>query len=389
MVSYSDYKTDTRVRRYAEVLAKMNNRVDLISLEGPEAIKSNTYSCEGDLMTIQKRKGNEKYPFSYLLKVLYFFLKGSIMIFFRHIKYRYKIIHIHNVPDFLIFMGIIPKIFGSKMILDIHDILPEFYCEKFNKSMDSLIIKFILLIEKISVRFADHVIVANDIWRKKIINRTGIPSSKCTTLLNYPDLKYFDEPRSTNEKRSFIIVYPGTVSKLHGIDIAIKSIALVKEELPNVQLHLYTNNKNLNYVKYLNNLIKKLNLDRNIFFFKEVCIEELGIILAKATMGIVPKRGIGFAGEAFSTKIPEFMAAGLPVVASKTKIDEYYFNDSMILFFESENHEDLAKCIIELYKDKKKQNILVKNAKQFVIENNWDNKKQIYLNIVESIVNSK
>ena len=51
--------------------------------------------------------------------------------------------------------------------------------------------------------------------------------------------------------------------------------------------------------------------------------------MAEADFGIVPKRSEGFGNEAFSTKIFEFMALGIPVIAADTKIDKYYFNDSL------------------------------------------------------------
>ena len=118
-----------------------------------------------------------------------------------------------------------------------------------------------------------------------------------------------------------------------------------------------------------------------------VRIEELAKIYESVNIGIVTKRGGLFASEAFSTKIFDFMAAGIPIVASRTKIDEYYFDDSMIMFFAPENPEDLAKCIIELYKNPEKGRSLAANAKQFVAKNNWEAKEKSYLDLVDSLVN--
>jgi len=57
---------------------------------------------------------------------------------------------------------------------------------------------------------------------------------------------------------------------------------------------------------------------------------------------VVPKRANSFGNEAFSTKILEFMALGVPVIVSNTKIDKYYFSDDLVMFFKNEDIDDLA-----------------------------------------------
>jgi len=318
-----------------------------------------------------------------------FFIKASAILLFNHLKYRYKVIHIHNAPDFLVFVGFIPKLVGARIILDIHDILPEFFCQKFNQKINTPFAKLLLFMEKLSVHFADHLIVANDLWREKIINRDKITSQACTTILNYPLLPSVQKSSAKPEKHTFTIIYPGTISHHHGLDIAIKAMSSAKKEIPSLRLHVYTGSNNSKYFKELRNLIRNSDLNKNVRFFDPVPIEKLLSICQRANIGIVPKRKGIFASEAFSTKILEFMAAGIPVIASKTKIDQYYFDDSLIMFFEPENHEDLARCILELYKNRKEKERLIRNAKKFVDKNNWQLKKTIYIRIIEEITNNR
>ena len=63
--------------------------------------------------------------------------------------------------------------------------------------------------------------------------------------------------------------------------------------------------------------------------------------MSGADLGIVPKRANSFGNEAYSTKIMEFMSLGVPMVVSDTKSDRYYFDDSVVRFFESGNPEVL------------------------------------------------
>jgi len=70
--------------------------------------------------------------------------------------------------------------------------------------------------------------------------------------------------------------------------------------------------------------------------------------MASADIGVVPKRADSFGDQAFSTKIFEFMALGVPVIVSRTQIDSFYFDDSVVKFFDSKDEESLAEAMLEL-----------------------------------------
>ena len=145
IIAYTFYELDLRVRRYAEALIEQGYNVDVIVLrrdnENYEGILNNV-----KIYRPQKRSFKEKNIVSFLFNQLKFFILGSLVLLIKNITKRYKIIHIHNIPDYLIFMGLIPKLTGAKLILDIHDIVPEYYCQKFNKSFDSFLVKLLLFI---------------------------------------------------------------------------------------------------------------------------------------------------------------------------------------------------------------------------------------------------
>lgn len=383
-IAYTFYPDDFRVRRYSEAVAGKGNRVDVIALRA-EGEKRHGRFNGVSIDRVQKRDLNEKGLHSFIIRNILFFVKASVVLIVKHIRHRYNIIHVHNPPDLLVFAVLIPKLFGAKIIFDMHENLPELYCTKFGKTPDSRLTKLLLFFEKISTNFADKIIVVHDLLRNRIISRDKIASENCTALLNYPKMAFFQKSPPNRNKEELRIIYPGTISHLHGLDIAVRALAIVKEQLPTVRLDIYGRPRDLKYYKSLRSLVAELDLDENVRIFDMVPYEDVGELISKASIGVAPKRAGIFASEALSTKILDFMAAGIPVIASRTRIDEHYFDDSMMMFFEPENHKDLAGCILDLYKNPEKGKALATNAKRFIAENNWERKKKVYHRIIEEL----
>src|SRR5689334_15585202 len=125
MLAYTFYEADNRVRRYAEMLVRRGDHVDAIVLRRPgqpafEVIRG------VHVHRIQKRTVSEKGPFSYLFKLVLFFFRSALDLTMRHLRSAYDVIHVHSVPDFEVFSTIVPRLLGVRVILDIHDIVPEF-----------------------------------------------------------------------------------------------------------------------------------------------------------------------------------------------------------------------------------------------------------------------
>jgi glycosyltransferase involved in cell wall biosynthesis len=76
------------------------------------------------------------------------------------------------------------------------------------------------------------------------------------------------------------------------------------------------------------------------------------------------------------------MAVGVPVIVSDTRIDQYYFNDSLVRFFHSGDDEDLARNMLDLIQHPEKRRVLVENTSEFIAKNDWTAKKQEYLELV-------
>jgi glycosyltransferase involved in cell wall biosynthesis len=385
IIAYTFYEIDFRVRRYAEALVRSGCSVDVFALRRKGQNRREELNGV-NIYRLQERDYNEKGLWSFVFRMLAFSWKVFFAVLVIQFRYRYNVVHVHNPPDFLVFSALVPKILGSKIIYDMHENIPEFYCAKFNKSPGTLPVKALMLFEKMATQFADFTIVAHDLLRERVIKRDRVPEKNCVALLNYPSKSFLMPRLEKRTKDGFRIVYPGTISYQHGIDIAIKAMQMVKQECGSAALDIYGGWRSQEYYRALASLVDDLGLRDAVTFHGIVPFDEIRGVLAEASVGVVPKRGGIFGSEAFSTKILEFMASGVPVVVSRTKIDEFYFDSSMVMFFEPENHEDLARCILDLYRNSTKRENLAKRGSEFVEGNNWEVKSKLYLDLVNSLV---
>ena len=378
MVGYTFYENDNRVMRYAEALVARGDVVDVIALRKPGQPRVGEYRGV-HVLRIQKRTTDERQgKLAYLTRMVRFLLRSFWCLAWRQVRFGYGLVHVHSPPDFEVFAALVPRILGAKVVLDIHDVVPEFYCSKFGVSKSSGIFRALMTAERLSIAFSYHAIVANDIWRARLLSRSAAPQ-KCTTVLNYPDLCIFHErPRHRHDDR-FIVMYPGTINHHQGIDLAVQAFSLIREEAPKAELHIYGEGPDRQLVS---DLIVSLGLQDRVFLFDMVPMVQAADVMAEADLGVIPKRRDSFGDEAFSTKSLEFMALGVPILIANTTIDEYYFDSSLVAFFESENVQALAREIVRLYRCADERRRLAERGRQFIACNNWSVKKECYFRLL-------
>lgn len=177
MVVYALYPLgEARVQREAEALLRHGYEVDVICLRLPGEPAIDQYKGV--------RIYREKYRVPFLktsgsglgerfFKYLRFFLTAAVRVTRLHLSRHYDTIQVHNLPDFLVFCTLIPKLLGTAIILDLHDLMPEFYAGRFRET-DSIAARLIRWQEQIACRFADHVITVSEHWRQTLIRR-GVP----------------------------------------------------------------------------------------------------------------------------------------------------------------------------------------------------------------------
>jgi glycosyltransferase involved in cell wall biosynthesis len=382
MITHSFYESDNRVIRYAEALVQRGDSVDVLALRRSQDLPKEEVISGVRVFRIKDRFGKkEQSRVSFLWPLMRFLATSSWWVMRRHRRLPYDLVHVHNIPDFLVFAAWYPKLTGARIILDIHDIVPEFFASKFGTSRGSGLVWALKLVERVSAAFADHVIIANHLWLEKYITRSA-RKEKCSVYINHVDARTFRSGRQKPSGEKQVVMFPGGLQWHQGLDIAIRAFAKLRVRLPQTEFHIYGDG---GMKPELVSLAAKLGLNGSVRFFDPVRIHQMAEVMATADLGVVPKRADSFGNEAYSTKIMEFMSVGVPLVVSDTKIDRFYFDNSVVRFFESGNVDALAEAMHEVLSNPEQRRRLIDCATEYVARNCWDNSKAKYLQLVDAL----
>jgi glycosyltransferase involved in cell wall biosynthesis len=384
-LAYSFYENDNRVVRYAQTLAARGDQVDVITLRRPGQPRRGHLNGV-EIYRVQRRSRGERAAWTYLLKILSFWTRALALLTVGALRKRYDVVHVHNVPDFLVFAAAVQKWCGARIILDIHDLLPELYVGKFAARVDSVTFRSLLAAERISCRFADHVIVANHLWHDKLQGRS-VASDRCTPILNYPANEFF-EPASPTAKAegSFVILYPGTLNHHQGVDNAVAAFARVCHRMPGATFVIYGEGPAR---ESLRRQADALSVGDRVSICDPVPFHQVPELMTRAHVGVVPKRADGFGNEAFSTKVLEFMACGVPVIVSRTKVDRYYFDDRSVRFFTPGDVDDLARQMLWAFEHPAELRRLAASGKTCALEYSWQRHSEEYVRMVDGLAQAR
>ncbi len=377
---------EPRVEREAQVLTRHGYDVDVICLraDGEPAAES-VRGVTVYRLPVQRHKGRGLAV--QLLEYLAFFVRAFAKLISLHGR-RYRVVQAHNLPDFLVFAALWPKLTGARVILDLHDLMPEFYASRFGSDLTSWPVRLVRWQERLSCRFADHVITVSEHWRQTLIKR-GVPAHKCGVVMNVADERIFNvqadnTPRSPGQAQ-FRLIYHGTIVKRYGLDLAIQAVDRVRHEIPGIHLIILGRG---DYVDALIQMTQGLNLNQHVTIVNDLRpSEELPGIIRTADLGVVPYRNDVFTDSLLPTKLMEYAALGLPAIAARTTAIEAYFSDTMAEFFEPGNVDDLAQCIRKLYKSPERLVELAQGSRKFNERYNWTKIGAEYVALVDRLSN--
>jgi glycosyltransferase involved in cell wall biosynthesis len=315
----------------------------------------------------------------YIFHYLRFFLYSMVVVTRKWLRNRYEIIHVHNMPEFLVFSAAVPKIFGAKIILDMHDLMPEVFTSK--SATKGIFWYFLIFVESISTRFADFVIGVHEFGNQILVSR-GVPKNKLIDVMNVPDEKVFF-PRPFIRDKEFTLIYHGIIAKRQGIDILLQSLNRLLAKGMVIKLLLIGEGDHLPEIRELVNELKLQDAVQIIEPF--VPTAEIPSYLQRVHVGVLPYRENEITQLMLPVKLLEYVSMEIPVIASRLKVMDYFFNDSMIFFVPSEDIQALANAIEEVYYSEELRKELSRNASRFLLEHNWDTERRKLFSVYKSL----
>ncbi|MEY4385627.1 MAG: hypothetical protein RLY20_910 [Verrucomicrobiota bacterium] len=382
MLVQNHYDMDIRVRRKAEALVAAGYEVDVLALAASEKQPRN-YTLNGvnvyTLLLSKKRGSLLRYVFEYFAFFVWSFWKLSALMG----KRRYKVVDVNTLPDFLVFSGIYAKLRGAKLVLDMHEITPEFYMSKYGLDESAFSIKLQKFLERISFAYADYVLTINEPITKLLQGR-GLKLGKTTEIMNAVDDSMFASVVNLPQPAAgkFIMMYHGTLTKIYGLDIAIEALGRARSQMPDAEFWILGNGPEK---PALEALVKERGLGEQVKFIGNVLPQEVPQWLLKSTIGVLPTRRDVFLDFSFSNKLSEYIIMGKAVIVARLKAIRHYFNEEAFTYFEPHNADDLAKQMVKLYSNPTLRAELSAKARQQYAPICWDVMKNRYLNLIATI----
>ncbi len=380
IVRHAYFPEDPRVYKEVSALCESGYSVDIVCLgktgeKRRESINGvNVYR----MPLSHKRKSPAYYFVEYGLSFLMMFFTISILFF----KRRYKCVQVNTMPDALVFLTIIPKIFGSKILLDMHEPIPELFITKFGENRMRFLLKIIVLVEQLAIRYSNKVLTVNDILKKRFIER-GADGRKIEVVMNVPDENISADTENGKTQNGFTLITHGTIDVRYGHEVIIKAVAKVRSRIRGLKLYIVGDGENLNNIKAL---AEKTGCNDIIEFTGYIPFSTIGKYIQKADAGIVPILNSPFADLCQPNKMFEYIAYKKPVIISRLKAIEEIFDDSCVLYFEPGDFEDLAECVMRYYNNREMSKELIKNSYSRYNKFRWNVSKSIYLNAIKELI---
>ena len=383
---FSHYPADPRPRRAAEALVNEGAEIDLICLQErrDEPKRENVNGVNVLRVPLRRRRGGK---LSYARQYSAFILTSFWYLTLRSLTRRYDFVHVHNMPDVLVFSALVPKALGARIILDLHDPMPELMQTIFGLSEDSLSVRALKQMEKRSIAFSSLVLTVNRAC-KTIYSSRSCPPEKIRVVLNSPDESIFKlkQPALSDGRDSsrFLILYHGSLVRRNGFDLAVDALAIARATIPEIKLVVC--GAQTSFFDIVMKSARERRLEADIEYLGAQNLRQIVAVIDRCHLGIIPNHRNIFTEINTPTRIFEYLALGKPVIAPRARGIQDYFGNEDLMYFELGDAKDLARQIEFAYFHPEEVRQIVRRGQQVYCSHTWSRERGTLLSAVGELL---
>jgi glycosyltransferase involved in cell wall biosynthesis len=232
----------------------------------------------------------------------------------------------------------------------------------------------------VTLKNAAHIHAISRALKNSIVRNFGIPPDKITIIPNGVDFSLFNPDRGVKDpnRAEKIIVSVSRLTEKNALDYLIRAMPHVLKKIDSKLIIVGDGDQRA----YLENLIKKLEIESNVELKGWVKYEDVPEIIASADLFV--RTSIT---EGLGTAFLEAMACGTPVIGSRVQgildIIQDGYNGILV---NPTDIQQIADSIIRVLEDESLRNNLIKNGLEFVEKYRWDNISREYLELYKKIL---
>jgi glycosyltransferase involved in cell wall biosynthesis len=373
---YSHYASDPRPRRQAEALRDAGWRVTVLSLGNKD--EPAAFDVDGVRAVVLQRGRYRGGAVSQYLRAYGGFSLAALSRVLRN-GTHYDFVHVHTPPDFLAFSSLPVRWRGAGTLLDVHDPTPELFTERFGRSP---VVAFSRLVERMSAGLVHHVLVVNEQVRRRLLAR-GIPADKVSVIMNLPDERIFWRDELPAPPEAPVLAYHGTLVPRYGPQVLLEAAVLLLPEFPDLTVRIVGDG---DLKPALLERAAKPDLAGRVWISPErVPVHRIPEVLGRVSVGVVANGTEGFSRLVFPTKLMEYLALGIPVVATETDAILDYFNEGELPLVDRPEPRAIADAVRGLLRDPDAARESVLRARQFFTRHSWKLESASYVALAERL----
>jgi glycosyltransferase involved in cell wall biosynthesis len=301
-----------------------------------------------------------------------------------HRRQPYGVVQVHNPPDFLVLAGLVPRLRGARVVLDIHDFAPELLALRFaGHPWSRAAERAMWIVERGATRFADAVVTVHEPYRRLLVGR-GVAPERITVVLNSPDERLIPEPVPPEPSQGVRVVYHGTLTEHYGLATLIEAAPRIVARVPEARFEIYGEGDAL---AGLQGRVRQLGLEQRVSFSGEFLpTDQVLRRIRGASVGIVANLAIARNQAAVPTKLFEYAAMEIPVVCSDLEAVQEHFDASEVSFFRAGDARALADAVIGLAENPARAAEQAARARERYQAYRWRQSARVYVDLLDSLV---